>query len=206
MRRICCDTAFAGDAVEPLFPDRDAFADFFTRYYTDYEPESTFVAEVDGRVVGYLTGCLAPRRYALVQPFLLLLVTGPKVLWRLVTGRYGRRGLRFLRWFLLRSWRETPDHPPASAHFHFNLVDGHRNTGAGLRLWKAFDRLLEERRVRKVYGQIQTGEDWRTDRLFARWGFHVFDRRRTTKFDGLREATVYVTTFVRDDTAPAEAS
>lgn len=199
VRRICCETAFAGDAVEPLFPDRDAFADFFTRYYTDWEPETTFVAEVDGEVVGYLTGCTRHRRFRLVQPLILALFTAPKVLWRLLTGRYGPRGRRFLRWFLLRSWRETPAAPPGpAAHFHFNMLPGHRNTGAALRLWRAFDRLLVERGVERVYGQIQTGDDFRPDHLFQRWGFEVYDRRETTKFDGLRDETVYVTTFLRE--------
>ena len=48
MRHVCCETAVDGGSVEPLFPDRDAYADFFTRYYTDFEPETAFVAETVG--------------------------------------------------------------------------------------------------------------------------------------------------------------
>ena len=40
----------------PVFEDRRLFADFFTAYYTDWEPESAFVMEVGGEVKGYLLG------------------------------------------------------------------------------------------------------------------------------------------------------
>lgn len=210
MRHVCCETAVDGGPVEPLFPDRDAYADFFTRYYTDFEPETAFVAErvgEGGEIVAYLIGCTRPRRHTWVQLWLLLFVTGPKVLWRLVTGRYGGCGRRFLGWFLLRAWRETPAHPPAAAHFHFNALPGHRNTGAVLRLWRAFDALLAERGVDRVYGQIRTGAGdggtWRGEKLFGRWGFTCFDRRRVTKLDGLVDREVHVATYLRTaETAP----
>lgn len=41
VRSICCETGFMGNPIDPVFTDRDAFADFFTRYYTDYEPDLT---------------------------------------------------------------------------------------------------------------------------------------------------------------------
>lgn len=202
MRHVCCETAFAGDAVEPLFPDRDAFADFFTRYYTDWEPESAFVVEVGGEVVGYVVGCVRPRRYAIVQPMILLLVTVPKVAWRLLTGRYGATGRRFLGWFLTRSWRETPKRPRGAAHLHFNALAGHRNTGAMMALFRRFYRHLQGCGVEVVYGQIQTGdgsEDGkRGEKVFARWGFHPYDRRRVSKFEGLKDGAVYVTTLVHE--------
>ena len=211
VRHLCCETAVGGGPVEPLFPDRDAYADFFTRYYTDFEPESAFVAVADGRVVGYLLASTRPRRFALLHGLLMASVTAPKVLWRLAAGRYDARGRRFLRWLALRSWRETPRHPPRAAHFHFNTLAGHRNTGAALRLWRHFERLLAERGARRVYGQIRTGagEGWRGDHLFARWGFEPFDRRRVTKLDGLpggaaRGEELYLTTYMRA-TEPATA-
>ena len=63
IRWICCETADRGDPIEPLFPYRAVAADLLTRYYTDEEPEATWVAESEGRIVGYLTGALQSRRY-----------------------------------------------------------------------------------------------------------------------------------------------
>ena len=34
----------------------------FTSYYTDAEPQSALVAELDGEVAGYLLGCVDSRR------------------------------------------------------------------------------------------------------------------------------------------------
>ena len=43
IRSICCDTGFMGNPIDPVYIDREAFADFFTRYYTDFEPENALV-------------------------------------------------------------------------------------------------------------------------------------------------------------------
>ncbi len=63
VRQICADTADAGQPVESFFPDREVFADLLTNYYTQFEPQSTFIADNDGEVVGYLTGCLDTKRF-----------------------------------------------------------------------------------------------------------------------------------------------
>ena len=44
VRRLCCETGFIGNPIDPVFEDRELFADFLTAYYTDFEPESAFVA------------------------------------------------------------------------------------------------------------------------------------------------------------------
>ena len=91
-----------------------------------------------------------------------------------------------------------------------------------LRLWRAFDALLAESGVDRVYGQIRTGAGpdgtgpdgtgpdgtgpdgtWRGEKLFGRWGFRCFDRRRVTKLDGLVDREVHVATYLRTaETAP----
>jgi ribosomal protein S18 acetylase RimI-like enzyme len=58
VRRICFETGYMGDSVDWLWRDRESWADMFSGYYTDCEPESALVAEVNGEVVGYLLGCL----------------------------------------------------------------------------------------------------------------------------------------------------
>ena len=55
-----------------FFPDRDVAGDLLTKYYTDYEPQSTFVAECDGRLIGYINGCMDNRRYGLVMFWILM--------------------------------------------------------------------------------------------------------------------------------------
>src|SRR5512135_4682 len=62
VREISWNTADQGRTVDLYFHDHEAVADVLTRYYTDWEPDALWVAECDGRVVGYLTGCLNTRR------------------------------------------------------------------------------------------------------------------------------------------------
>jgi len=56
VRKIACDSAFMGEPCEIFFKGRDFLADVLTLYFTDYEQESCFVAEVDNIVAGYLIG------------------------------------------------------------------------------------------------------------------------------------------------------
>src|SRR2546422_8077009 len=62
VRKLCCDTGFLGNPIDPVFEDRELFADFLTGYYTDWESESAFVLEVNGEVRGYLLGSRRPLR------------------------------------------------------------------------------------------------------------------------------------------------
>lgn len=61
VRHICHVTGYMGEPVDWLWRDTESFADLFTSYYTDAEPESALVAERDGVVAGYLLGCADSR-------------------------------------------------------------------------------------------------------------------------------------------------
>ena len=56
LRRISCQTAFLGLPLALFINDETIVADALTRYYTDFEPESCFVATVNNKVVGYIIG------------------------------------------------------------------------------------------------------------------------------------------------------
>src|SRR6202048_4457533 len=70
VRCLCCQTGFLGEPIDPVYQDRQLFADFLTTYYTDHEPESSFVLEMDGEIRGYLLGSRKPLQnqlYSLYQ-------------------------------------------------------------------------------------------------------------------------------------------
>ncbi len=120
VRKLCCDTGFLGDPIDPVYEDRELFADFLTTYYTDHEPGSCFLLEVDGEIRGYLLGSRKPLQnqlYALYQNVWLF--------FRALTRyfRYNQRSRRFVRWIagphervfelslsLRRKTRLRPDH------------------------------------------------------------------------------------------------
>src|SRR3954471_22667352 len=95
VRELCCATGFLGHPIDPVFEDRELFADFLTTYYTDYEPESSFVLEVDGEIRGYLLGSRKPpphQVFAFAPPVIFF--------FRPVSPhhRYNERSRKFIRW------------------------------------------------------------------------------------------------------------
>ena len=109
VRRICCDTGFLGQSIDAVFQDRELFADYLTRYYTDAEPEAAFVVERDGIVRGYLLGSRRPFRqrcFDLVNNLRLF----AKGIARFPS--YNATTRQYIRWILTRAWREVPPAPP----------------------------------------------------------------------------------------------
>lgn len=198
VREICCATGFMGDPIDPVFCDHDAFADFFTRYYTDYEPENALVAEHDGRIVGYLLGGLDYRRCGRRQLWLMLTRTVPKVIGRIVIGRYNRASLRYIGWFLFRAAGETPKPVDSAAHFHINLLPDYRSGHAGRRLIFPFMNRVARIGMKGVFGQMQVYPDRRNEKIFQRYGFEFTDRREITKFRDLHDEPVWVATIYHE--------
>lgn len=194
VRHICCETGLGGRPVEGLFCDRELFADYLTRYYTDFEPESILVGEHDGKVVGYLTGCLRYRYHKVVQLWIGTVV-GARALWRLARGRYDRASRAYVAWCFLRAPREVPPGPPRAGHFHSNVLPGHRER-LGMRLFRRFMDGLGERAPR-LYLRVEAPEGRRSDRLFERYGFRLVERRRLSRFTGCDEP-VYVSAYSRE--------
>jgi len=51
-------TGFMGESADSFWRHKESWADLWTSYYTDQEPESLYVATMDDSVVGYLAGCM----------------------------------------------------------------------------------------------------------------------------------------------------
>jgi ribosomal protein S18 acetylase RimI-like enzyme len=174
VREIACDTADAGEPVERFFHDRRIIADVLTRYYTDYEPGSLWVAECDGRVVGYLTGCLNTRRQERV--------TRREILPRAVTGAIARGALLHLdMWRLLAAFAGTivlggfphPIDPVVyPAHFHINLHEGFRRGGLGPQLVEAFLQQAVRAGVRGIH-VVARGDNAAARGFFEKIGFRL---------------------------------
>jgi hypothetical protein len=180
--RICGDTGFLGNPVEPLFQDRELFADLFTKAYLDYESEWALVAEADGRLAGYLLGSACPHFDRLLMRSGLQTVT--RMLYRWVTGRYAQhpRSRQFIRWLLTSGFREQPKHPADAAHLHFNLAHAYRGRGLCRKLWEAYEQRLKASGVARCYGSFFSYSRRRPEAAYARFGFQTYDRCGTTLF------------------------
>ncbi|GAA4069143.1 GNAT family N-acetyltransferase [Actinomadura miaoliensis] len=164
--------AGAGSPSGSLWGHDESEAAIYLQPYMDLEPGSLFLAIEDGRVVGYLAGCLdsaafpsevtrvdqAIKRY---RPFL-----------RPRPARFFARSLADLAWATVRRAPTAGDFHDARwpAHLHINVLPEARGTGAADRL---MDHWLERVSGHGVGGcHLQTvAENTRAVRFFKRRGF-----------------------------------
>jgi hypothetical protein len=195
VRRLCCQTGFLGEPIGPVYEDPELFADFLTTYYTNREPESSFVLELDGEIKGYLLGSRKPLRnqlYSFVQNIWLFM----RALARY--PRYNVRSRRFIRWMISHGWREVPAAPRRTPHFHINLLPEARKISTTRALISAYLSYLYRCGEKRVYGQIVTFESRRGEKMFERYGFRVLNRAEITKYKAFYPESVYLSTVVKN--------
>jgi ribosomal protein S18 acetylase RimI-like enzyme len=149
VRFIVFETDYEGESVDWLRRDRESFADLVSRYYTDQEPESLLVAESNGAVVGYLTGCVDSSRMLGTAMRESLRFIGRGALFR-----PGVAGFLWRSFYDLVRDRGTSQNVLIDArwpaHLHVDLLPEARGKGVGRRLigrWLARLRELGSRGV-----------------------------------------------------------
>jgi len=172
VREIAWETAFIGESGDIFFSGREILADFLTLYFTDYEPQSCFVAEYSGRVVGYLIGS--------DNVFKLEEVFRKKIFLRLAAGfvcsggMFKRKNilavLNFLASFLKGefSMREVRKEYPAT--LHINLRKAFRGRGAGAKLIAVYEDYLRRRNIPGVYLATMSEA---SGKFFLKQGFYL---------------------------------
>jgi ribosomal protein S18 acetylase RimI-like enzyme len=203
IRAICADTGFLGQPIDPVFEDRELFADYLTAYYTDAEPESTFVCELDGEVKGYVMGCRFPRKKDSYEKRKLpgLVARG---VWRYFTRPYNAASRRYVRWILTQARKEVPFTPPDIPHFHFNIRPEARSVAATREMVDIFLKYLTDHGEKQVYGQVVAYESRRGTRMFERYGFRVIDEREVTKYREIHQGKIFLFTVLKDLTLNAK--
>jgi len=185
IRRICCEVAYAGRPLEEwLTLDRELFADLFTRYYTDFEADSVFVARCDNRVAGYVFACLDTARYRCVWRRHVLL----PALAHVIRGRYAfpmkalprltALAIAYARGGGLHApWREFP------GHLHINTAPDYRGCVSLSRmlLHRAFAHFTAHG-VTRIHGVVMTSRA-RMEEKYERLGFRVAQCRRAPRRD-----------------------
>jgi GNAT superfamily N-acetyltransferase len=136
VRELCCRTGDAGDPIEPSrWP---LFAELWIGPYQRIAPAWTYVAERDGRIVGYLTGCpdtaafRRTRRRRTMLPLLVRIACG-RYPWNADARRFVRLVLRLDRGpeHRLRGTLGVPLAHAYPAHLHMNVDAAHRRQGVG---------------------------------------------------------------------------
>lgn len=113
---LCADTGRQGDPVDD--DERAAFGEHWIGPYRELRPDWTWVAVVDARVIGYLTGCPDTLSFE-------------KERRRVFRPQPDSREL-FPADIRVKLWTEHP------AHLHMNVSVGRRGHGVGAALLKSF--------------------------------------------------------------------
>ncbi len=195
VRELCCETGFLANPIDPIFEDREIFADYLTAYYTDWEPQSSFVLLVDGDIRGYLLGSRHPLRQQLYNAYnnVAIFLRG-----MLRYPRYSAASKKFVRWVFTQAWREVPAAPRRTAHFHINLLADARQVATTRALVDSYLKYLREHREKAVYGQMVVFQDRRSTKMFERYGFRVLNKAEITKYRDLFPEPVYLCTVIKD--------
>lgn len=195
VRELCCETGCLGNPIDPVFEDRELFADYLTAYYTDWEPESAFVLVVNGDIRGYLLGSRRPFRQQLYNFYqnASLFIRG---IFRY--ARYNSASKKFVQWIFRTAWREVPAAPRRTAHFHINLLADARQVATTRALMDSYLRYLHEHGEKAVFGQMVVFEDRRSTKMFERYGFRVLNKAEITKYRDVHPSPVYLCTVIKD--------
>ncbi|MDD2679306.1 MAG: GNAT family N-acetyltransferase [Candidatus Omnitrophica bacterium] len=176
VRRICCSSAFLGSPSSLFFEGDEIFADAITLYFTDYEPESCFVAEYQGKVVGYIIGAKdvsRARRKDILFKLLKKAITSAVL--------FKPRNMLFIWHCLVSLLKGEFSEPDFSrdypATLHINIQEGFRGSDIGTGLIAAYLKYLKEEGVRGVH--LATLSE-RAGNFFTQQGFDLLYKGRRT--------------------------
>jgi len=193
VRQIAHDTALMGESAALFFDGSEVIRDALSLYFTDYEPGSCFVAEVDGRVVGYLSGALKKVTYEKIFNAKIAL---PLFFKALKSGVFLKiKNLVFIfscLLDLLKNGIKTPDFcQKYPATFHINIRNGFRGQNIGARLINAYLDYLKGRGVSGVH--LATMSD-RAANFFLLQGFKQLYKGKRSYFEPIlhRDVSLYI--------------
>ncbi len=192
LRAISCQTAFLGCA-EQFIDDFEILADSLTIYFTDYEPQSSFVATLNGRVVGYLNG----GKNAKVVSCVFSLRLCPRIIFKAVVyGLFFKpKFLQFAGHSLLSLFKGEFFMPDFSKDYpailHINLMEEVRGQGVGSRMLKEYFQYLRENQVPGALVSTMTEEG---KRFFESYGFQVLfvSKRSFFRYRLGRDVPLYI--------------
>lgn len=198
LRRLFA-VAGQGSPTETLWGHPESEAMIYLEPYMDHEPESLLLAEADGELVGYLTGCVntesfpseAKRIEDAIRRHRLVLRRTPALF-------FARSALDAASAALRRESAAGEIHDPRwPAHLHINVVPAARGTGAAEALMRRWFELLAAAGTPGCHLQTLV-ENGRAVRFFERMGFTAYGPAPVVPGLRYRGARVHQRTMVRD--------
>jgi ribosomal protein S18 acetylase RimI-like enzyme len=180
---ICYRTGFMGEDLRGSgrFDDERLFALIFCLYYVWFETDHCYVAEVEGKVVGYIIGTgRAESRDADFDRRMLLRIASR--LFCYTSWRYPRSFREVLGW--LRHQEKLSPPEGYRAHLHINILPGYQRRGVGSGLMSAFVTKLKEEGHSRVYLET-SNHNLRALPFYHKCGFEEIGRRPQIFWSGV---------------------
>lgn len=181
IREICRQAA--SEQPDPLFhEDLELGPLLLADYYLDYEPEQCFVADVDGRVVGYILTSKNTQDYFRVLKRLILPRLALRLLWKLMSLQFRNRSTYKALWWKLvaglgphRRDELTLPISEYPAHSHRNVERAYRGKGIGHLLAVRQHDHLREQGIKGMHAVLleTAGNDALSRELCRRRGFEL---------------------------------
>jgi len=181
IRKISHDTALMGDSAALFFDGEEIISDALTLYFTDYEPESCFVAEADAGVVGFLLGA----KDKLSADKVLRARISLGLFWKtLKNGTWlKKKNLIFLAGFLREliggGFRDPDFSRQYPATLHINIQADSRGANIGSQLMRAYLDYLKSENIRGVH--LATMSE-KAANFFSQQGFSLLYKGKRSYF------------------------
>lgn len=185
-----------GESGKIFFADREILSDALTFYYTDYEPESIFVAEYGSNIIGYLIGCKDTRRYYQIWRIKIL----PKIIAKTILRGtvFNIKTLRFMYHSIIscirRDFKRPDIYKKYPAYFHINIDKDYRDIGIGTRLVGYFLEYLKNRQVKGVH--VVTISE-KAKEFFKKNGFDLIYSRKINTLSYLLKSDILLHILAR---------
>ena len=195
IRRISSETAFSNIKNVPHI-DRKFLADVLTLYYTDYEPASVFIAEIEGNVAGYLLGCLDTKIFRKKMFGIICL----KIIPGFISGRYRVTKDMFILMCLgltgILKGEKDPAIIECPAHLHINVRKESRRSGAGYELMSVWLAYLLNKGVKGVHLSTHSVNK-NAMCFFEKWGFVPYYRYKSSIWSYIAGKPVFTEIFCK---------
>ena len=179
VRRISRETAFLEIHQRHIFDNPDILVDALTLYFTDYEPRSCFVAEDNGKVVGYIIGAVdVVLMHRVINRHII-----PIIIWKSLVDLTFLRKKNFIFLIqLLKSlfkgelfMKDFFKKYPATLHINIDKLYRGKNLGA-----KLMKRYLDYLKMNKVPGVYLATYSEKAKIFFQKMGFqNIFSSKRS---------------------------
>ncbi|MDD5732014.1 MAG: GNAT family N-acetyltransferase [Patescibacteria group bacterium] len=200
IERINFETGFMGESMNKLISSPRLWS-LGIKHYLDYEPESIFVAEENGQVVGYILGLLEElktdkKKMMAVSAlrnlrFLYSLILEDKIFW---LDKLKESIILFIKSLFGRGFKE----PKNAGHLHINLLPSVRGKSVGTQLLNRFLEYAKKKGTKIIFANSYQRAENLKDNFWTRNGFKEYSKIKTDFWRlALPGKEIYLVCYVR---------